>query len=423
MKTKLIILGAITLVIATILLLPTPQQHSATNDNSFVLGPVRIFDGEQVIEANYIQVNEGIITALHTNKPDLPLRWIDGDNQWVVPGLIDAHVHAWGDALEQSLERGVTTVIDMFGDPSFLAQNNAQRATTAFTVNADIFGAGLLMTAPDGHGTQYGISVSTLESPEQAAQLVQQRVDAGSDFIKIVYTAEGAGYQHAPSISKAGLAAAITAAHEQEKLAVVHIADYNSAVDAVAAGADGLVHSFFNQPITDDLLAMMKANDVFVIPTSVVYEGMLRGEINDEVLFSDTQLDISRTAKSTLGQSFPDTNRFPAHYYENLMGTTQRMHDAGIRILAGSDAPNPNTAHGWSLIVELLLLQQAGLTAEAALAAATSGPADAFKLTDRGRIQVDGKADLIVVAESPLDDLQVLLTPTAIWKNGYVVKP
>ncbi|PTB88674.1 metal-dependent hydrolase [Pseudidiomarina aestuarii] len=421
MKTKLIIFGVITAVLAVVLLLPTPVQKTATDDNSFVLGPVQIFDGERVLQATFIEVKDGVIVAMHDDKPDRSVRWVDGNNHWIIPGLIDAHVHAWGDALEQSLQRGVTTVIDMFGDPSFLQLNKNQRSTVLFTAGADMYGAGLLMTAPDGHGTQYGIDVSTLESPEQATQLVQQRIDAGSDFIKIVYTAEGAGYQHAPSISKAGLEAAIAAAHQANRLAVVHIADYNSAVDAVTAGADGLVHSFFNEPISDHLLALMVANDVFVIPTTVVYEGMLRGAINDEVLFQSPELDISRDATSTLRQSFPDTNRFPAHYYDNLMATTKRMNDAGVRVLAGSDAPNPNTAHGWSLVVEMLLLQQAGMTPAEVLTAATAGTASAFGLPDRGRIQVGYKADLIAVTESPLDNLESLLTLAKIWKNGFAV--
>lgn len=421
MKTKLTIFSVIIVVLAVVLLLPTPEQKTATDDNSFVLGPVQIFDGERVLQATYIEVKDGMIVAMHDDKPDRSVRWVDGNNHWIIPGLIDAHVHAWGDALEQSLQRGVTTVIDMFGDPNFLAQNQTQRATTEFTATADMYGAGLLMTAPDGHGTQYGIDVTTLESPEQATQLVQQRIDAGSDFIKIVYTAEGAGYQHAPSISKASLEAAIAATHQANRLAVVHIADYNSAVDAITAGADGLVHSFFNEPISDHLLALMVANDVFVIPTTVVYEGMLRGAINDEVLFQSPELDISRDATSTLRQSFPDTNRFPAHYYDNLMATTKRMNDAGVRVLAGSDAPNPNTAHGWSLVVEMLLLQQAGMTPAEVLTAATAGTASAFGLPDRGRIQVGYKADLIAVTESPLDNLESLLTPAKIWKNGFVV--
>lgn len=71
-------------------------------------------------------------------RPDSQLRKIDGQNRWLAPGLIDAHVHARGDALEQNLERGVTTVIDMFGHPNFLRQHQPQRATTKFSRKADI---------------------------------------------------------------------------------------------------------------------------------------------------------------------------------------------------------------------------------------------------------------------------------------------
>lgn len=86
-----------------------------------------------------------------------------------------------------------------------------------------------------------------------------------------------------------------------------------------------------------------------------VYEGMLRGSINDEILLNNETLEISASAKSTLNRNFPNGGRFPEHFYTNLLTNTKRMHNAGIPILAGSDAPNPNTAHGWSLLVELLL--------------------------------------------------------------------
>jgi hypothetical protein len=122
-------------------------------------------------------------------------------------------VHAWGGALEDNLARGVTTVLDMFGDPRFLAQHKPARTSTEFSNQADLFGAGLLMTAPKGHGTQYGIQVSTLNHPDQALPLVNERIKKGSDFIKIVYTDEDANYVHAPSISKAELKASIEAAH------------------------------------------------------------------------------------------------------------------------------------------------------------------------------------------------------------------
>ncbi|MBL4855911.1 amidohydrolase family protein [Idiomarina loihiensis] len=421
MKIKIIAALFVVVIALIILSLPTPREESAKTSNSFILGPVNIFDGETISKAAYVEVRDGYIKDLHMERPDSQLRKVDGQNRWLVPGLIDAHVHTWGDALEQSLERGVTTVIDMFGHPNFLRQHQPQRATTKFSRKADIFGAGLLITAPNGHGTQYGIEVSTLSKPQEAEKLIKQRINAGSDFIKIVYTRNGSAYAHAPSISEQGLQAAIRAAHKQNYLAVVHIADHDSALDAVEAGADGLVHSFFDQPVSDELLALLKINGVFVIPTMTVYEGMLRGSINDEILLNNETLKISASAKSTLNRNFPNSGRFPEHFYTNLLINTKRMHNTGIPILAGSDAPNPNTAHGWSLLVELLLFQEAGMPTEAILKSATSKPADAFSLADRGRIREGMKADFLLLQKSPYKDLKTILEPLRVWKNGYLV--
>lgn len=421
MKAKIIVVLSIAFIALTILSLPTPREESTKASNSFLLGPVKIFDGETISKAAYVEVFDGYIKDLHMEPPDTQLRKIDGQNRWLVPGLIDAHVHAWGDALEQSLERGVTTVIDMFGHPNFLQQHRARRATTEFSRKADIFGAGLLITAPNGHGTQYGIEVSTLSEPQEAEKLIEQRINEGSDFIKIVYTRSGSNYVHAPSISKQGLEAVIKAAHNRNYLAVVHIADHGSALDAVKAGADGLVHSFFNQPVSDELLSLLKTNDVFVIPTIAVYEGMLRGSINDEILLNNESLEIDASAKSTLDRNFPNSERFPAHFYTNLLTNTKHMYETGIPILAGSDAPNPNTAHGWSLLVELLLLQEAEMPTETILKSATSIPADAFSLADRGRIREGMKADFLLLQESPYKDLKTILAPLKVWKNGYLV--
>lgn len=420
MRPRILLALVLLAVAAFVALLPTPEPAPAPDANSFVLGPVHVFNGEEVVPARYVEVRNGIITQLHETAPATNLPFVEGNNKWLMPGLIDAHVHAWGDALEQQLQRGVTTVIDMFGQPSFLNQRKAHRESVQLSQEADIFGAGMLVTAPHGHGTQFGIQVPTFTNPEHASAQVQQRLQHGSDFIKIVYTTASASYPHAPSISLQVLEASIAAAHAQQKLAVVHIADHTSAEEAVAAGADGLVHSFFDQEISSELLQAMRANQVFVIPTMAVYEGMLQGTINDELLFSNSKLAISTAAKITLSQRF-DTN-MPDAFWQNLLHNTQAMYAAGISVLAGSDAPNPNTAHGWSLLVELLLMEQAGLPAEAVLASATSAPARAFHLPQRGRIQVGYKADMLLLEQSPLEHLPGLLTPTQIWKNGFALK-
>jgi len=262
MKKILLLLVAVVAILAIVLNLPTPKTADVANDNSFVIGPVNIFDGEKWRDEKFVVVHEGWITELSMQRPDLDLPYRETQGQVLMPGLIDAHVHVWGDALEQSLNFGVTTVIDMFGDPSFLQQHKAARAKTQQAEHADIFGAGYLVTAPNGHGTQYGIRVPTLSDPSAAPEAVAKRLDSGSDFIKIVYTRADAVYQHAPSISYAELEATIKAAHQAQQLAVVHVADHASAVDAVKAGADGLVHSFFDRPASDELVQLMRSNGI-----------------------------------------------------------------------------------------------------------------------------------------------------------------
>jgi imidazolonepropionase-like amidohydrolase len=93
-----------------------------------------------------------------------------------------------------------------------------------------------------------------------------------------------------------------------------------------------------------------------------------------------------------------------------------------VEILAGSDAPNPGTAHGASLHHELELLVRAGLTPIEALRAATSAPARRFGLADRGRIAPGQRADLLLVAGDPTADILATRAIERIWKNGAVVE-
>jgi len=417
MKKILLLLAVVSAVLAIVFSLPTPKPVDAERENSFIIGPVKLFDGEKWRDEKFIVVQDGWITELAMTRPQIDLPYRETQGEVLIPGLIDAHVHVWGDALAQSLDFGVTTVIDMFGDPSFLQQHKAARAETQQAKNSDIFGAGYLVTAPNGHGTQYGISVPTLNAPSAVPEAVAERLDSGSDFIKIVYTHADAVYQHAPSISYAELEATVKTAHQAQQLAVVHVADHASAMDAVKAGADGLVHSFFDRPASDELVQLMRTKGTFIIPTMALYEGMLRGELNETLLTAEN-IKLSASAQASLNQSFGNTH-FPAHFYDNLLLTTERLYEAGVPILAGSDAPNPSTAHGWSLLVELEMLQRAGLPLEAVLHTATAAPAQAFALPYQGRIAEGMKADLLLLDAEATTDLRELLHPLAVWKNGF----
>jgi imidazolonepropionase-like amidohydrolase len=104
---------------------------------------------------------------------------------------------------------------------------------------------------------------------------------------------------------------------------------------------------------------------------------------------------------------------------EHAFATVRQLRAARVPILAGSDAPNPGTVHGASLHRELELLVAAGLKPVEALAAATSAPAKAFGLTDRGRIARGLRADLVLVQGNPGLDITATRDVLRIWKGGH----
>lgn len=390
---------------------------SEITTNSFVIGPVEIFDGEQFSAAlQYVEIEDGKIRQISEQNPAPNKPLVNTNGQTLLPGLIDAHAHAFGDALTRQSQYGVTTVLDMFTQPVVLQAAKPLRSETSQSNQADLWSAGILATAPKGHGTEYGMQIPVITGPEQALEFVKARKAEGSDYLKIVYQSAKAPRRLMPSIDQATLIALVNAAHAEQMLAVVHIQDQQSALDAARAGADGLVHGFFESRIQDALLTELKNRDIFVIPTMAVHEAMSRHTANEKWLLNDSRIELDAISRSNLAKSFSQFN-IPASLYDNLMANNAAMQQHGIRLLAGTDAPNPGTAHGISLSVELLLMQEAGLSVEAALRAATSLPATAFNLPERGFIKVGMRADLLLVENG--HDLLTLTRPVQVWKNGY----
>jgi imidazolonepropionase-like amidohydrolase len=91
---------------------------------------------------------------------------------------------------------------------------------------------------------------------------------------------------------------------------------------------------------------------------------------------------------------------------------------AGVPLVAGTDAPAPGTMYGASVHKELEYFVDAGLTATAALAAATSATAKAFRMTDRGWITPGMRADLLLVDGDPTKQIRDTRRIVAIWKRG-----
>jgi imidazolonepropionase-like amidohydrolase len=396
-----------------------PLAIAQESGRPLVIRNVRIFDGSRVLAEDTVIVRNGRIAEIG-KRLSLPAdaQVIDGTGQTLLPGLIDAHTHVFGEALKQALIFGVTTELDMFTDYRMAAEVRKQQAAGKSLDAADLFSAGTLVTAPKGHGTEYGISIPTINGPDEAQAFVDARIAEGSDYIKIIYD-DGSTYGlHIPTISKATMAAVVAAAHRRGKLAVVHIGSLQDARDAIDAGADGLAHLFIDRQPEPDFGRFIATHHAFVVATLTVLESV-SGTASGASLITDPNLGpyISLGDAANLRKSFPKGSGVTSSY-ATAEEAVRQLKAAHVPILAGTDAPNPGTAHGASIHRELELLVNAGLTPIEALAAATSLPAEQFHLKDRGRIATGLRADLLLAKGDPTTDIKATRNIVGVWKLG-----
>lgn len=395
---------------------PAPAVEAPAD---LVIRNVRLFDGRGTQPVATVVVRAGVIVRVLPGDVEVDaIEIVDGAGKTLLPGLIDAHTHIQGpEMLRQALVFGVTTELDMFTPPTVSKPLRRIVRGKDEATFADFRSAGTLATAPGGHGTEYGFAIPTLTAPEQAQAFVDARIAEGSDYIKIVYDDGRAFGLTLPTIARGILAAVITAAHARDKQAIVHVHSQAEAQEAIEAGADGLAHVFFAVP-TPAMLELAVRRRIFVTDTLAVLFSVCDGA-RGQALAADPELapylgpTEVRALRTNLRSSLA---KAPA--CEDALQAVQRLHAAGVPILASTDAPNPGTLHGASMHDELALLVRAGLEPAEALAAATSAPALAFDLPDRGSIAVGKRADLLLVRGDPTVDITATRAIVGVWKQG-----
>src|SRR5690606_438673 len=136
---------------------PPPQPRAILSRDAL------IFDGTRVLERASVLVRDGRIAGIGASiAAPAHAEVVDAAGKTLLPGFIDAHTHAFGDALRDALVFGVTTELDMFTDAQLARALRAEQAAGNVPGRADLFSAGTLITVPGGHGTEYGIRIPTL---------------------------------------------------------------------------------------------------------------------------------------------------------------------------------------------------------------------------------------------------------------------
>nr|WP_309090869.1 amidohydrolase family protein [Phenylobacterium sp.] len=360
-------------------------------------------------------------------------RVVDLKDSFVLPGLIDSHVHITGeqtpttrlDRLTQSaadqafagarfarrtLMAGFTTVADLGGD------NEAVFALRAAAARGDvasprIIAAGSSISVHGGHGDVNGYREdvmhvlrpgSVCSGADDCRRAVREQVWKGADIIKITATggvlsntAAGLGQQ----FSDAELEAIVDAAHRMGRKVTAHAHGADGIKSFVKAGGDSIEHGTW---LDDEGIALMKKNGAYLVPTLMAGDFVVRIAKGPNNFFTPAQ-----TAKAL--QAGP-----------LMLDMTRRAHKAGVKIAFGTDTGV--SAHGDNA-GEFALLQQAGLTPLQAIQTATVNAAAHFGLENEIGSLAPGKAaDIIAVKGDPLADAGILRQVSFVMKGGEVHK-
>jgi imidazolonepropionase-like amidohydrolase len=392
--------------------------------DELVLDNVRVFDGIDVHPPTTVTVQGGLIASVG-DRGDTTTAAIDGSGLTLLPGLIDAHTHLFPGQLEQALLFGVTTALEMFGDPVVSAQLKEQASRNS--AMADVRSAGTGATAPGSHPCPLADlgaypHFPTVSGPGEAVEFVFARVAEGSDYLKLFIEPGHVLGARSDSLDHDTVTALVDAAHRHHLLTIAHATVLEAAVTALDGGVDGLTHVPVDALLPAELVSATAARGVFSIPTMVVLEAMCGRSSPASLLHDDAVAPFLAPMSRMLleNAAWPPPVDVIADF-TTVEQNVRRLHEAGIPILAGSDAVSPGSTAGASLHRELELLVQVGLSPTDALAAATSTPARVFGLSDRGHIQPGMRADLVLVRGDPTTDITAVRDIVTVWRGGQAL--
>lgn len=399
---------------------PTPAHDGvlALTAATVLVGP----DLQPVAGATVL-VEDGVITQAGTEVAVPPgAEVVDLAGHTVLPGLIDSHIHFGAPETERGQDAGVLAVprlvVDWVRSFPEKRRNFLAHGVTSVRSMGDEYPwiTGVRRSIADGEiegprffvagplfGTRGGHPVVTVGvdpasgtvripgSPAQAREMVRELVtgDEPVDLIKVVQERGDPERRSLEPIDPQILQAIVAEAHSHDVLVFAHWGTFEDLRDVLAAGVDGLDH-----------LEPRGAGDGW--PAGVMETIIGRG-----IILAPT-LAVTEVA-------------LPAGVHSDLRDRVREFHDAGGRVVAGSDTAVPGVFSGAGLIRELELLVDAGLSPHAALTAATSTAADAMRADHIGAISPGRAADLLVVKADPLADIAAVRSVQLVLRDGRVV--
>ena len=455
------------LALFLISLIAAPASKPAPQTQAFI-GATLLNPGQPALPDAVVLVRNAKIVA-SGSRADVKIpagaKRFELAGKWIMPGLIDAHVHFFQsggvytrpdkidlrsyrsyeeeqrlirenlpDTFARYLRAGITSVIDM-GGPNTNFEVRAIANQTAAAPRVLLTGP-LLTPGPiknfrtgKSHFLTEGSDPAVRHdmTPDEARAEVRRQAGLKADFIKVWVSGDKTTETQRAIYD------------ESKRLGLkvaVHARTLAQATEAVASGADILVHNVVDAPMPDSLFAEMKRRDVILIPTLIVdrgytmidnrrfaFEAWEYRRANPYVM--GTFFDLLHVAMNLSKKEFKMIREAKVWQPGQIaLDNVRRMVRAGVTVAAGSDSGNPGTFHGASLLTELKLMSRAGLTNAEVLESVTVNGARVLGMEMQfGSIAAGKVADLLILDADPLANLENLEHVHRVVKGGHVFDP
>ena len=391
-----------------------PHSGTASPDTvrAFVGVDVLPMDSERVLADQTVVVDGGRIVAMGpvatTPVPAGAIR-IDGNGKFLMPGLAEMHGHipppqAPAQHIEAVLflyvANGITTVRGMLGHPG-------QLDLKARAVRGEIVAPNLYLAGPSFSG-------QSVSSPEQADARVRQQAAEGWDLLKVH---PGLTLEQYDAMARAARETGMRfGGHVPEAVGLRHAIETGQETFDHIDGYEqelGTFEGALDETALAELVEISREAGVWIVPTQVLWE----------TLYGTAGLDSLRTLPE-LRYAPPEQVRQWISVHEQRLAQPdfdlaesrrliaarlrilEALHDGGVRILMGTDAPQQFSVPGFSLHREIRRMTQAGMSPYEVLVSGTRNVGEYFANEDDfGTVAPGKRADLVLLRANPLDDV------------------
>jgi len=403
-----------------------PIENGVTAFTNVTIVPM---DVEHTVPSQTVLVRQGRIIGIgpaESIRIPRDALSIDGRGRYLVPGLVDMHVHLrdypendMAALLELYIAAGVTTVLNLRGIPRHLELRD--RVAKGTLLGPTIYTSGPFISATTGSSP----------TPEEVERAVVEQKQAGYDIIKIHGDFTREAYHKLFEVARRERIRVIghsprnlgyEVMFEERQDAVAHAEEYIYDTNSRPKDSAAI------EPKFPEIARATAAVGTWLVPNLTAYHNIAQqlGDI-DAVL---GRSEMRYIPPAVVRQWTPPSNPYLVKYtkadagaffgrYAMLERLTKAFRDAGVRLLVGTDAMNPSVVPGFSVHDELRDLVHAGLTPYEALRAATAGPAEFLGASaEFGTIAVGRRADLILVGADPLVDVAAASRRIGVMLRG-----